>query len=208
MGTRMAESIVKSGLNELLISVDGTTQEVYEAYRINGKLDKVLESTGQLIEARRSAGAKFPLIYFQFLVVKPNEHQVEEVKALAKKMGVDGVKFKTAQVYDFENGNPLIPDNERYSRYKQGTDGLWKIKNPLENQCWKMWQSSVMTWDGRIVPCCFDKDATHAMGSLANLSFKEIWWGESYQNFRRSILQSRKEIDICKNCSEGTKVWA
>jgi len=78
----------------------------------------------------------------------------------------------------------------------------------LENSCWKMWHSCVITWDGKVVPCCFDKDATHHLGDLSTYSFNEIWQNETYSAFRNSLLQSRKEIEICKNCTEGTKVWA
>ncbi len=205
---RTAGEIVESGLNQLIISIDGTTQEVYEQYRRNGSLEKVLEGTRQIIAARKKLRSRFPLVYFQFLVVKPNEHQIEEVEALGKKMGVDGVLFKTAQVYDFKNGNPLIPTNDKYARYKAENDGTFSIKNNLLNQCWKMWQSCVLTWDGRMVPCCFDKDATHEMGRIGDASFRDIWFGERYHAFRSSLLRSRSEIDICKNCSEGTKVWA
>ncbi len=204
---KVANAIIDSGLNKLIISIDGTTQEVYEKYRIRGKLEKVLEGTRAMLVAKEKRGANFPLVYFQFLVVKPNEHQIEEVEKLGAEMGVDGVIFKTAQVYDYQNGNPLIPDNEKYARYKKGLDGKWRIKNKLLNQCWKMWQSSVITWDGKVVPCCFDKDATHQMGTVATDSFKNIWHGLPYQNFRRQLLKSRSEIDICTNCSEGTKVW-
>jgi radical SAM protein with 4Fe4S-binding SPASM domain len=204
---KVADDIVDSGLNKLIISIDGTTQEVYEQYRIHGKLDKVLAGTREILAAKKRKLAKYPLVYFQFLVVKPNEHQIDDVEQLGKEMGVDGVLFKTAQVYEYENGNPLIPTNEKYARYKKGLDGKWRIKNKLLNQCWKMWQSCVITWDGKVVPCCFDKDATHQMGSIANDDFKEIWHGASYQNFRSQLLKSRSEIDICKNCSEGTKVW-
>lgn len=105
---------------------------------------------------------------FQFLVVKPNEHQLEDVKKLAHELGVDDVVFKTAQLYDFENGNPLIPENIKYSRYKKNNDGTYSIKNKLLNQCWRMWSSCVVTWDGIVVPCCFDKDAKHQLGDLKN----------------------------------------
>jgi radical SAM protein with 4Fe4S-binding SPASM domain len=142
------------------------------------------------------------------LVVKPNEHQVEEVHRLAGELGVDEVVLKTAQVYDYENGNDLIPEQEKYSRYRKQANGKWTTKNKLENHCWKMWNSCVITWDGSIVPCCFDKDATHKLGTLKNLSLKAIWFSKAYFNFRSSILRSRGEIDICKNCSEGLKVWA
>lgn len=71
---------------------------------------------------------------FQFLVVKPNEHQVKDVHELAEKLGVDEVLLKTAQVYNYENGNELIPTQEKYSRYKKMTDGRWtnkKTRQPL-----------------------------------------------------------------------------
>lgn len=205
---RKAEETVRSGLDRILVSIDGTTQDVYEQYRIGGSLQKVLDGARQLVAARRALGSHTPHIVFQFLVVRPNEQQVPEVYRLAKEIGVDEVKLKTAQIYDFEKGNRLIPSIGKYSRYEELPDGTFKIKNELLNQCWKMWHSSVMTWDGRVVPCCFDKDAQHQMGDLNTHSFSEIWQQERYQNFRSRLLQSRKEIDICTNCSEGTRVWA
>ena len=84
----------------------------------------------------------------------------------------------------------------------------YEIKNPLDNQCWKMWHSCVITWDGEVVPCCFDKDAKYSMGNAFETDLKDIWYNENYHDFRKNLLNSRSKIDICKNCSEGTKVWA
>jgi radical SAM protein with 4Fe4S-binding SPASM domain len=207
LSEKNAIETVKSGLSRLIISIDGTTQETYEQYRIGGSLNKVLEGTRNLIEAKKELG-RGPYTVFQFLVVRPNEHQVEDARRLAKEMGVDKIVFKTAQVYDYEEGSDLIPLNEEYSRYAQGTDGKFAIKNKLLNQCWKSWHSAVVTWDGRVVPCCFDKDATHQMGKLSESSFRDIWFGDGYKAFRQSIIKSRQEIDICRNCTEGTKVFA
>ena len=109
--------------------------------------------------------------------------------------------------YDYKNGNPLMPDNTRYSRYKKNKDGTYSIKNPLENHCWKMWHSSVITWDGSMVPCCFDKDAKHKLGDLQHDSFRELWHGKTYNRFRQAVLTSRSSIDICANCTEGGRVW-
>lgn len=205
---RKARETVQSGLDRILISIDGTTQQTYEQYRIGGSLEKVLEGTKNLVQAKREMNSNTPHIVFQFLVVKPNQHQIEEVKKLAEELGVDEVKLKTAQVYDFENGNELIPSIEQYSRYRKQADGKYTIKNELLNHCWKLWHSCVITWDGKIVPCCFDKDAQHQLGDLNTKTFAQIWQSDLYQSFRSRILKSRKEIDICTNCSEGTKVWA
>ncbi len=203
-----AKETVLSGLDRLIISIDGTTQETYESYRIGGSLSKVIEGTKKIVKWKRELKSRTPHIVFQFLVVKPNEHQIEDVKVLAEKLGVEEVKFKTAQVYDFENGNSLIPDNTKYSRYKKNAAGKFQLKNKLLNHCWKLWHSSVITWDGSVVPCCFDKDAAHQFGYLKSNSFEEVWRNQKYDSFRAALIQSRSEIDICKNCTEGTKVWA
>lgn len=203
----IAAKTVLSGLQRIIISIDGTSQEVYEQYRVNGSLEKVIQGTRNLIAAKQEHDSSTPHVIFQFLVVKPNEHQLDEVKLLAKQLGVDEVRFKTAQVYDYKQGNPLIPENKKYSRYQLLKDGTYSLKNKMVNHCWRLWHSCVITWDGRVVPCCFDKDASHQLGNLAQSDFRTIWQNEPYQQFRNSLLGSRKDIDICSNCSEGTKVW-
>lgn len=204
----VARKTVESGLDRLIISIDGTTQDVYEQYRVGGKLDKVIEGTKHIVKWKKQLNSKTPFIFFQFLVVKPNEHQVEDIKKLARETGVDEVRFKTAQVYDFENDpNQLIPTIDKFSRYKKNADGTYSAKNKLANRCWKLWHANVITWDGLVVPCCFDKDAMHQLGNLKNESFKNIWQNSNYRQFRSELMKSRKNIDICANCSEGVSVW-
>lgn len=208
LNPQKAEATVKSGISEVLISVDGATQETYQSYRVGGKLEKVKEGIRNLVEAREKLGAKSPYIILQFLVVGPNEHEIEEIQRLGKEWGVDKVALKTAQIYDFEGGSPLIPENEKYSRYRKGKDGRYRLKNPLKNQCWKLWQGAEITWDGKVLPCCFDKDAQHQMGELGQADFRHIWKGDAYRQFRRSLLQGRDQIEICNNCTEGLNIWA
>ncbi|MCU0323945.1 MAG: SPASM domain-containing protein [Spirosomaceae bacterium] len=202
-----AKKTVESGLDRLIISIDGTTQDTYQQYRIGGKLEKVIEGTKNIIKWKKALNSTTPHVVFQFLVVKPNEHQIDEVKKLAKDLGVDEVGLKTAQIYDYEDGNELIPSIEKYARYAKQTDGKYKIKNKFIDHCWKMWHSCVITWDGLVVPCCFDKDAHYRLGNLKNTNFKEAWQSADYKNFRASLIRSRSEIEMCKNCTEGTKVW-
>jgi radical SAM protein with 4Fe4S-binding SPASM domain len=204
----VAQRTVESGLDRLIISIDGTTQDTYESYRIGGSLEKVMEGTRNVISSKKKLKSRTPHVVFQFLVVGPNEHQIPEVYKIAKTLGVDQVVLKTAQIYDYKNGSDLIPRQEQYSRYYKNPDGTYSIKSSMDNHCWKMWHSCVVTWDGKVVPCCFDKDAHFVLGDLSRNSFREIWNGEQYHHFRQSLLRSRSEIEICKNCTEGTKVWA
>lgn len=202
-----ARSIVESGLDRIIISIDGITQDAYEQYRVGGSLHKVLEGSKNLVRWKRKLKSKTPHIIFQFLVIRHNEHQAGDIYTLAKEIGVDEVVLKTAQIYDFKNGSDLIPVNAKYARYAMSADGSYAIKNKLLNHCWKLWHSCVITWDGMVVPCCFDKDALHKMGDLKTQSFRKLWHNETYRKFRGEVLRTRSEIEMCSNCTEGTTVW-
>lgn len=202
-----AEQTVRSGLDRLIVSIDGTTQETYEQYRKEGQLEVVLQGVRNMVKWKRKLQSATPHIVLQFLVVRPNEHEVPGIKKMAEDLGVDALSFKTAQVYDYEFGNPLIPADERLSRYRQLPDGRYEPKASLHNHCWKLWHGAVITWDGLVVPCCFDKDATHQLGDLKQKSFPEIWHSGAYQSFRKQLFSGRDQIDICTNCTEGCKVW-
>jgi radical SAM protein with 4Fe4S-binding SPASM domain len=204
---KKAEKIVQSGLDRLIISIDGIKQETYEQYRINGQLEKVIAATAHLVSARKNLKSKTPYLIFQILAVAPNEREIEDVLKLGNDMGVDEVRVKTAQLNDYKNGHDLMPQNEAYSRYRKKADGTYTLKYKLGNYCWRMWSGSVFTWDGKLVPCCFDKDAQHQLGDIKNQSFISIWKSEAYKGFRKQVFSNRKTIDICQNCSEGSKVW-
>ena len=200
-----AKRTVESGLDRLIISIDGTTQDTYKQYRVGGNIEKVITGAKNIVKWKKELNSKTPFVFFQFLVVKHNEHQIEDIKKLAKEIGVDEVRFKTAQVYDYETDpNNLIPTIDKYSRYKKNADGSHTAKNKLANRCWKMQQGNVITWDGLVVPCCFDKDAMHQLGNLKNQSFKEVWHNDNYKQFRGELMKSRKnrseERRVGKEC--------
>ena len=199
---------IESGLQRLIISIDGVDQKSYENYRKNGDFSKVITGTENIINWKKKLNSHTPHIIFQFLVVKTNEHLIEEIKSLSNNLGVNELRIKTAQFYEFENGNSLMPNNGKYSRYKLNKHGKMVLKNKLYNHCWRMWSSAVVTVNAEVVPCCFDKDAINKIGNLKTEKFKTIWKSKAYNKFRGLILNGRKEIEICKNCSEGSKVWA
>ncbi|MBX3101039.1 MAG: radical SAM protein [Bacteroidetes bacterium] len=203
-----ARKTVESGLGRLVISLDGTNQETYEQYRVGGSFSKVLEGTRNVMRWRRELAAKGPFVDLQFIVFSHNQHEVEAARQLGRELGVDRVSVKTAQIYDFDRNTNLIPQDEQLSRY-QKRNGRYVIKNKLLNHCWKLWHGAEITWDGRVLPCCFDKDARYEMGRFPDASFRKIWKDSpAYAHFRAQLLQDRKNIDICRNCTEGTQVWS
>ena len=138
-----AKATVQSGLDRMIISIDGASQETYEAYRKEGDLQKVLEGTKNILSWKKALRSRTPHVVWQFLVVRPNEHEIGAIKKLAKEYGVDRLAFKTAQVYDYKEGNPLIPTIDQYSRYRKQRDGKYTTKHAIDNECWKMWHSCV-----------------------------------------------------------------
>ena len=197
---------VEAGLDKLIISLDGIGQEAYSSYRIGGKYDTVIKGIGNIVKWKKKLNSSTPHVVVQFLVLKTNEHQMNDIKKLCNDLGVDELQFKTAQIYDYKNGSSLIPANDKYSRYRQLPDGTWEFKNKLPNRCFRMWSGCVITWDGLVVPCCFDKDAKYRLGDFKKQPFREIRRSEKYNDFRKSVHAHRKNIDICKNCSEGMRL--
>lgn len=199
------DQILQNAPDKLIYSVDGLDEESYQKYRVGGTFKQADEGLRLLIRKRNELKQKKPFIEFQFIVMKQNEHQLEEVKKYCKDVGVDKLVFKTMQISSYENAVKFLPSNPKYRRYKI-EDGSFELKNKMKNHCFALWRTSVITWDGKVVPCCFDKDAEYTLGILNGKSFYDIWTSEQYNNFRQSVLDNRQGNKICTNCTEGLKV--
>jgi len=196
-----AKKIVYSGLDKLIVSIDGSTQEVYEMYRIGGNLYKAIEGIKRIVAWKKELKSATPLVEIQFLVLKTNEHQMKEMKQLVKNLGADRLTFKTAQLSNFENGNNLLPVQKLYARYKKGKDGKFHIKGGQPNRCWRLWSGAVVNVQGEVLPCCFDKASEFSFGNIQDSSFTSCWHSEKASDFRGNILQNRKQFDMCRNCT-------
>jgi len=196
-----AKKTVESGLDKIVISVDGLTQEVYQQYRRGGSLQKVIEAIQHIAYWKKELHRKTPIIEAQFIVMKHNEFQLQDVKRTALSWGADCVSLKTAQI-EFERIEQLVPSQKKYARYEKASDGSWQLKKKMRNRCWRQWSSAVIAANGDVLPCCFDKNGDHVFGNVEHASFFEIWNGEKANLFRERIRSDRKSIAICKNCTE------
>lgn len=197
------EGLINSGLTKLIVSVDGLTRESYSRYRKGGDLEKVKQGILTLLQQRRALNSRTPFLIVQFLVFEHNEHEIPQLKKWCREIGVDKLELKSAQFYDFGNEEVSPPLNNKYSRYLPVLDKPLILKGTAYNHCYKQWGSAVVSWDGQVAPCCYDKDLDFSPGNIRNLPLKTIWKNESLHQFRKHILKDKSALDMCKNCPEG-----
>ena len=193
MTPELANALVAAGLDRIIISMDGLTQETYAAYRVGGSLDQCKAAIRWLQKAK-SAGLTIEL---QVLRLRSNEHEWRAFRKEYKTLGADRLVFKTAQLYDYRHGHPLMPTEPRYCRYEQHADGLW-YRKPLGKGCFRVWSGVVIAANGDVLPCCYDKNHAHAYGNLRTASLRELFSGPKAQAFRAQALLQNPEI--CKEC--------
>ena len=210
----MANALVQSGLNRIIVSIDGFSEESYQAYRIGGSLQRALDALRYLANAKRLHKSHIR-IELQTLRLKTNEHEWNWIKKNYKRLGATHLAFKTAQLYDFEHGHPLMPTDERHSRYRKTADGTYIHKkssrlSPLASSpyrlitlqpCLRLWSGCVITTNGDVLPCCYDKDHKHTLGNITSQTLPEIFHGPKAHALRRQILCGHLP-EMCKNCDK------
>ncbi|MGA1978572.1 MAG: radical SAM/SPASM domain-containing protein [Bacteroidales bacterium] len=197
-----ADKLACSGLNQLVVSLDGMDQVTYSSYRINGDFDTVISGIRNVSEAVRRNNSTMKMV-IQFLVSRKNEHQISQARRFAKGMNAL-LRLKSMQIINNNTHGEWLPLKAKFSRYENKCN-LYTLKNDLPGRCARLWSSPVITWDGMVLPCCFDKDARYVMGDLNEESFRDIWDGPRYRLFRKRILSGRHAIDICGNCTSGLR---
>ncbi len=203
-----SESCIKlagSPLKKIIISYDGFSADAYGIYRRGGDHALVTEGIRRLAEATRERRSGLRIV-LQFLVHRGNEHETDAAASFARSVGA-GFMVKTMQVLDHTRAGEWVPSDEGMSRYSAGDDGAWQPARSPSRGCLRMWTSAVITTDGDVVPCCYDKNSRHAMGNIAEQSFREIWRGERYRSFRSMVLKERRNVDICSCCSQGRQLY-
>ena len=198
-----AERLVASGLDDLIISLDGATPETYQGYRKGGDFQQVIRGIRHLVRAKRHLGSSLPYIELQFLVMKHNQHEIETFRALAGDLQVDRISLKTLQVETAQEGRRYLPDRQAHRRYILEAQSL-RLKGRIRNNCRWIWFCPVINSDGTVCACCFDKDNEFPLGNIFRSgSLAKIWHGEKYRVFRQRILTARAQMPLCQNCSEG-----
>jgi len=193
-----ADRLIDTGLEHLVVSLDGVTQETYVKYRIGGDYEKVVQNIIMLNERKKKKASPYPQIEIQFVVFKHNEHEIPGVKKLAAKLGV-GLYFREGTLGGKGQSPPLTKDYalaEKWlspnSEFHQEYDYFERKPNIAKGYCGYLWKIATVNWDGSVFPCCWVYESEHKVGNITEQSFKEIWNNELFRSSRDLFLKGNR----------------
>lgn len=189
----LAEELVNSGLNEILVSIDGVTQEVYEKYRCGGDLKKALAALEMLNEANVRHGNKLK-IFPQFVVFKHNQHEMKEFKKYCNSLGLKPT-FKAPYIKNDSTFSQ--PDNKKYQRKRYKDE---KSLKKAMTGCKPMIEGPTILVDGTVISCCYDHNGVTGFGNLLEQDFMEIWNSPECLAFRKSVLNGNPPKFCLEHC--------
>ena len=201
------DDIFRSHLGRITISLDGTNQEMLQQYRVGADFDKIYRGLKRLTETKRRQRAPYPIIRLQHVVMKQNEAHLSTFMEMARELGVDEVFLKSfnAELGDWmtpeekrRNAEAFVPIGKEFSRYadlSKVTEPLPPEKQPL---CPFPMSSCTVLWNGDVVLCCIDFDASNILGNIHQTSLGEIWGSRRYAAYRRKVFN--RELAMCKTC--------
>jgi radical SAM protein with 4Fe4S-binding SPASM domain len=177
-----AHKIVDSGLEHLIVAMDGVSQEVYEKYRVGGKIERVIRNLELILQARAERRSRFPEIELQYIVFPHNRHELEAAENLAFSLGVDRFTvIDTVSNTDktnakLSNGAPRNPD-----------------------KCNSLWMLACFNWDGSLSPCCDSVD--DSFGNLVTTDLASLWNSEKLQRSRSLHTSKPRTVGPETKCS-------
>lgn len=195
---QMAQELIKSGLDRLILSLHGATEETTQRYMVGNDFNKVIENLKLLIQTKRKLKSQKPEIIWRYVVSRYNEREVDKAQKLSQKLGVDfeilplkiNVGSDPQEVKQGWRSNPSwLPKDKKY-RYIQQTDCFWP------------WEIVSVNPDGTIQPCCVFSNPKFDFGNILETPFGEIWNGEKYRNARKVIKEKIKtdKATVCGLC--------
>jgi MoaA/NifB/PqqE/SkfB family radical SAM enzyme len=203
------ERIVESGLNHIRVSLDGASEESYAKYRVGGHFQQVFSNLNTLIDIRNRCRSSFPIIEWQFLVMRHNEHEIPQVRKFADELGVDLVTFGAIGLgeapydgtYDQTLAEEWLPRHHPQYRHRYGTESFY------DGPCFFLWESVTINWDGGVAPCCVLDDPNMDFGNTLDRPVSSIWNNEFYQSSRRQFDPRLQGTSGCQTACYHCKVF-
>jgi MoaA/NifB/PqqE/SkfB family radical SAM enzyme len=192
LDAEMARRLVASGVSEVIVSIDGMTQEVYAHYRHGGVLAKTLAGLDHLVEANARAGNPVRIMP-QFIVFEHNEHQLESFREHCAARGL----IPSLKAPYLRPGSRLRPS---------ALPGLSRVRLPRPERvqamrgCPNISNTMTILRDGSAVACCYDHNGGMRFGNIFRQSVAEVWNGGEYRDFRQRLAQGVPPAFCLEQC--------
>ena len=203
------ERVVDSGLDHIIVSLDGVSEETYVKYRVGGQFQQVFDNLKALIKIKKQRRSSFPVVEWQFLVMRHNEHEIPKVRRLAKKIGADILtlgKIGFGETpYDGTFDQRLL--DEWMPRHNLEYRHQYNGESLFDAPCFFLWESVTVNWDGGLAPCCVLDNPRMDYGNLLDEPFKDIWNNELYQSSRREFNARLRGKSCCHTTCLHCKIF-
>jgi MoaA/NifB/PqqE/SkfB family radical SAM enzyme len=190
----IAEKLILSGVTDIIVSIDGVTQDIYEKYRVGGDVRKAFKALDLLCRYKEKNNANVNIIP-QFVVFKHNEHQTKQFKDICESYGLTP-NFKSP--YINKNSYFERPTDHRFWRSQKTNYEQYCID--LAKECQDVRSVMTILLDGSVVPCCYDSQGELVFGNLFKQDVLEIWNSQKYYKFRYNIYCDRIPKFCIDNC--------
>jgi MoaA/NifB/PqqE/SkfB family radical SAM enzyme len=187
------ERLVGSGLDTLIVGLDGVTEESYAKYRRGGSLALVRENMLRIQDAKSRLNSPTPHVLWQFLVFKHNEHEIAEAVAIHREWGADEIKMAPAEM-------PLAPYDDgfepstlpQYNMYHRESDFMKETERQMgaSRPCSWLYGTFVMNPNGKVSPCCGVSAEKNDFGEFAaGNDFFKVWNNDTFKRARRMFAR-------------------
>lgn len=198
-----AKGVIYSDINKISFQIGGLDKATHQIYRVGSNLERIHKNLYDLIDERRKHPQSNVQIDVGFIVMRHNEHQVDEFINWAQDIGVDTASVIDPCVRDMGEARTFLPSTKKYWFYDEEAfeRGFLKPKYIPDNECVWIWNSILVNWNGDAVPCCRDANGENVLGNVFNEGLGRVFNSKGARAFRHRILTSQKEVGICRLCS-------
>lgn len=204
------EDVVKSGLEYLIISLDGTDQETYQVYRKGGDIQKVLFNLKAVTSAKKKLKSRTPVIEWQFIVMKHNQHQVDAAKKFSRELDIDLLRFIPVGLpFDARNKKELAREWYPDITLKNGKSYVEDrfLQKKLQGGCFYLYRSATVTAAGKLAPCCVVWKDGDEFGDMTAENFCDIWNNDFYKSARSLFSKQQKPDNAKTTCCERCPIF-
>lgn len=200
------ERLVASGLDVLIVCVDGLTQATHEKYRTGSKLSTVLDFGRRLVQTRQRLGVRYPVLEFRTLATQYNEPELPALLRLAEDIGADFFTLKSLRPFDYRGHDvdkEMVPLNPSLARYAYEATTITEASRRQEQggplRCGKPMFAPTLNSNGELAFCSYAHFADEIFGNLALGGFKKLWRSAQARHKRLAFLQ-QEGTRSCGQC--------